>query len=461
MMRNVRGLAAPTVLLRYGSTLGSLSLCGVLVAGSASAWSMDLLQAYEAAQAQDATILTSRAAADATRERIPQARSQLLPNVAMNVARNKNNLANTSPNFLGQESTTESKYFSNNQTLTIRQPIYHANLFAQYRQAKAQVDDAEASLAQDEQNLALRVSGAYFEALLAHDQLALVLAQRTAYTTQLDVARKSFTAGSGTRTDIDEAQARLDMNLAQEIEARQNVTYTLKQLESLINQPIDKLATLDVKKLELLGPQPDDIDAWKERAEQNSQELIALRARVEVARQEAEKAGAGHHPTLDVVAQWSHSESENVTNVNSRYTNAAVGLQLNVPIYSGGYVSSTVRQSLALLEQSTQTLASGRRDLGLRVYKEFRGVTENVPKIKALEQALRSADQLVLSSRKSFEAGSRTVLDVLNAEQQRMSVLRDLSSARYMYLMSKLRLQALVGEANALAVTAINQMLQP
>lgn len=452
MVRNLKG---------FRPALGGLSLWYVLVGGAAPAWSMDLLQAYQAAQVHDASILASRAAVDATRERIPQARSQMLPNVAISATRNKNNLANTAPDFLGEESTTESKYFSNNQTLTIRQPIYRANLLAQVRQAQAQVYDAEASLAQDEQNLALRVTGAYFEALLAHDQLALVLAQRTALTTQADVARKSFTAGSGTRTDIDEAQARLDMNAAQEIEARQNVTYTLQQLESLINQPVAKLATLDVKKLELLGPQPDNIEAWKERAEQNSQELKSLRARVEVARQEAKKAGAGHHPTLDVVAQWSRSDSENVNNVNSRNTNAAVGLQLNVPIYSGGYVSSTVRQAVALLEQSTQTLEAGRRDLGLRVYKEFRGVTENAPKIKALEQALRSADQLVLSSRKSFEAGSRTVVDVLNAEQQRMAVLRDLSSARYMYLMSKLRLHALVGEADTIAVTTINQMLQP
>jgi len=437
-----------------------LLLCSLLLSLSGTVLSMDLLQAYQAAQQQDATILASRAAAQAGRERLPQARSQLLPNVAMSVGRNQNNLVNTTPNSLGQEQTSETHYPSLNRTLTVRQPLFRSYLAAQYRQAEAQVQDAEASLAQDEQNLAVRVSGAYFEAMLTHEQLALVLAQRTAYTTQLDAARKSLAAGSGTRTDVDDAQARLDMNAALEIEARQNVSYTLRQLEMLVNQPVDKLATLDVARLELLEPQPNVLQDWIARAETGNPQLQSLRAQVETSRQEVRKAGSGHYPTLDAVAQWSRSESENILNVASRYTNASVGLQLNIPIFSGGYVNSSVRQALAGQEHAEQALEAGRRDLGVRVYKEFRGVTENIPKVRALELALRSADQLVLSSRKSFQAGSRTVMDVLNAEQQRMVVLRDLAQARYMYLIARIRLLALVGAADDEAVAAINRMLK-
>jgi TolC family type I secretion outer membrane protein len=437
-----------------------LLLCSLLLSLSGTVLSMDLLQAYQAAQQQDATILASRAAAQAGRERLPQARSQLLPNVAMSVGRNQNNLVNTTPNSLGQEQTSETHYPSLNRTLTVRQPLFRSYLAAQYRQAEAQVQEAEASLAQDEQNLAVRVSGAYFEAMLTHEQLALVLAQRTAYTTQLDAARKSLAAGSGTRTDVDDAQARLDMNAALEIEARQNVSYTLRQLEMLVNQPVDKLATLDVARLELLQPQPNVLQDWIARAETGNPQLQSLRAQVETTRQEVKKAGSGHYPTLDAVAQWSRSESENILNVASRYTNASVGLQLNIPIFSGGYVNSSVRQALAGQEHAEQALEAGRRDLGVRVYKEFRGMTENIPKVRALELALRSADQLVLSSRKSFQAGSRTVIDVLNAEQQRMVVLRDLAQARYMYLIARIRLLALVGAADDEAVAAINRMLK-
>jgi len=437
-----------------------LLLSSLLLSFSSIVPAMDLLQAYQAAQQQDATILAARAAAQAGRERLPQARSQLLPSISASVGSTRNNLVSIVPNSLAQEQTSESHYPSSNRTLTVRQPLFRSYLAAQYRQAEAQVQDAEATLAQDEQNLAVRVGGAYFEAMLTHEQLDLVMAQRTAYTTQLDAARKAFAAGSGTRTDVDDAQARLDMNVALEIEARQNVNYTLKQLETLVNQPVDKLAMLDVAKLELLDPQPNVLQDWIARAETSNPQLQSLRAQVETSRQEVKKAGSGHYPTLDAVAQWSRSESENILNVQSSYTNGSVGLQLNIPIFSGGYVNSSVRQALASQEHAEQALEAGRRDLGVRVYKEFRGVTENIPKVKALELALRSADQLVLSSRKSFQAGSRTVMDVLNAEQQRMMVLRDLAQARYMYLIAKIRLLALVGAADDEAVAAINRMLK-
>lgn len=445
-------LRPPVPLKRWlllGSALLSLALPGR---------AMDLLQVYRAAQQQDATLKAARATAAAERERLPQARAQLLPNLSANLSRTSNRLEKTDT-FLNREQTTDQDYFSGNKTLSLRQPLYRSQLLSQYRQAQAQVDDAEQVLASEEQNLAVRVSGAYFEAMLSRDQLALVQAQQTVYTRQLDAARKALAAGSGTRTDIDDAQSRLDMSLAQEIEARQHVSYTLQQLQTMLDQPIDQLATLDATRLELLNPEPNRLDDWVARAEQHSPQLQSLKARVESARQEVEKARAGHKPTLDAVAQWTQSESESVTNTTNRYTNNSLGLQLNIPLFAGGYVNASVRQALAALERAEQNLEAGRRDLALRVHKEFRGVTENVPKTRALEQALRSADQLVLSSRKSFQAGSRTVIDILNAEQQRMLVLRDLAQARYMYLISKVRLLALVGGADEAAVQAVNQAL--
>ncbi len=438
-----------------------LVLTSLLLSCSTAVLSMDLLQAYEAAKLQDATILAARATAQAGRENLPQARAQLLPNISASASYNQNNLTSTTPNFLGVDQTTTTNYPSQNQTLTLRQPLYRPFLRAQYQQAGARVDDANALLNQEEQTLVVRVVGAYFEAMLTHEQLDLVLAQRKSYTTQLDVARKSFAAGSGTRTDIDAAQAQLDLNAAEEIEARQNMVFTLRQLEILVNQPIKQLSTLNVSKLQLLGPQPNSLPDWIARAEQNSPQITSLKAQLEVARLEVDKNQSGHFPTLDAIAQLSRSQSESVSNTQNRYNNASVGLQLSVPLFAGGAVSSSIRQALAARDRAEQLLEAGRRDLGLRVHKEFRGLTENIPKISALEQALLSADQLLLSSSKSFQAGSRTVVDVLNAEQKRTVVLRDLAQARYIYLMSNIRLLALVGAADAEAVRSINQVLQP
>ena len=425
------------------------------------AWSLDLRQAYEAAYENDATIRAARAGAQASREKLPQARAQQRPNVSLNASRNHNDLTSETQNSQGKPVRSENQYYSGNQSLSVRQPLYRPYVSALVRQAQAQVEEADAALERDEQTLVTRVGEAYFDALLAQDQVLLIEAQKTTYTTQLDAARKGLQAGTGTRTDIDEAQARLDLTLAQELEALQHVEFTRRRLESLMGRPVDVLASLDVQRFNPTAPIPGLVEDWVERAEQANPELQSLRAQLDAAGMEVEKAQAGHKPTLDAVAQWSRSSSDTVTSINQRYDNKSIGLQLSVPLYAGGYVSSTVRQAVAAQERAREALEAARRDLGVRVHREFRGMTEGVLRVKALEQAVRSAEQAVLSNQKSFQAGSRTTVDVLNAQQQKTTAQRDLAQARYLYLVSRLRLQALAGEDRQSSVSQVNSALAP
>ena len=242
---------------------------------------------------------------------------------------------------------------------------------------------------------------------------------------------------------------------------QQNAEFTRRRLEMLTGQTVDSLSPLDVDSFVAQTPVPSTVQDWIERAEQNSAELQALQAQLEAARQEIEKAKSGHLPTLDAVAQWSRTNSDSVTNVNSRYENKTIGLQLNVPLFAGGHVSSTVREAVAAQERARELLEAARRELALRVHREFRGMTEGVLRIRALEQAVRSGEQAVLSNRKSFEAGIRTTLDVLNAEQQKTLALRDLAQARYVYLVSRLRLQSLAGQDQRSNIAQANSALQP
>ena len=426
---------------------------------SAQSSALDFKQVYQAALEQDATIRASRAAADSGRERLPQARAGLMPQVSASAGRNFNSLDTTSPNILGELGTINDRYFSDNKSLQLRQPLVNMQRWLQFEQAKSMVAETEATLDRDLQNLVVRVAGAYFEYLMSDEQLELVLAQKKMYTSLVDAAKKGIAAGSGTRTDIDDAQARLDMASAQELEARQNQDQTRRQLEVLINQPVASVAKLNVPALKLVGPVPASLDEWTSRAEKNSPEIKAMQARLEAARREVSKSQAGHLPTLDAVAQWSNSGSENITRINSRYENKSIGLQLNVPLFSGGYVNSTIRQAVAEQTRAEETLEALRRDLGVRVHKEFRGVSEGVMRVRALEQAVRSADQMMKSTQMSFKAGSRTQLDVLNAQQQYTMALRDLAQARFVYLMSKVKLASLAGDDAVASVDDVNGSL--
>jgi protease secretion system outer membrane protein len=171
-----------------------------------------------------------------------------------------------------------------------------------------------------------------------------------------------------------------------------------------------------------------------------------------------DKATAGHYPTLDLVGQVSKSQSENVTNPFAAYFNRSIGVQLNVPIYSGGYITSVQRQAAAQLQNAQSLLDAGLQEIGLKVQREYRGVTEGVAKLRALEQSVSSAKVALDSTRKSYKAGVRTLLNVLDADQELKSSERNLVQARYNYIMSRIRLAALLGNA-VLAIEETNTWL--
>lgn len=443
--------------LRLHKTGLALAVAALATAASG----MGLQEAYDKALAQDATIRASRAALASGLERLPQARAQLLPAVQASVGRNNNNLDTTAPNFLGQETTTNSRYYSFGKTLSLRQPLFNMQRYFQYEQAKDLVADAQAQHQRDQQELAVRVGGAYMEALLTKDQLRLVQAQKQQYTAMVDAARKALAGGSGTRTDIDDAQARLDMAIASELEAKQNVEYTRRQLEILVNENVGALQELHAQGLSRLPASLASLEDWLALANDKSPEVLSLIARRDAADKQIRLAQAGHAPTLDGIVQWSDSGNENVTRLNSRFVNSAAGVQLTVPIFQGGYVNSQVRQAQAEKTRAEEALEAVRRDLGLRVHKEYRGVTEGALKVRALEQAVRSAQELLQSTLKSRQAGVRTTLDVLNAEQQLAIASRDLMQTRYVTLVSRLRLYALTGKDPREAIDEVARAFGP
>lgn len=441
---------------RLSVIAGALSLS---IGGASAAQALDLLQSYHLALKNDATYQAALAANQAGHEAVPQALAQLLPNLSASGSRSNNSTTSDTPGYMNERVLRSSDYTSSSTTLTLRQPLFRMYNFALYRQAQSQEKNADAVLDKNRQDLLVRLSGAYFEALMAQEQLALVLAQKEAYGAQLKSATRAFSVGIGTRTDIDDAQARYDMSLSQELDAQQNVRYTRHQLQVIVNQPVEHLAVLNAKRMELLPPSPTKLGEWIARGEENNAELLALHANIEVAKQELEKAKAGHYPTIDLFAQRSISESDTNYTINSKYYTTAYGVQFNIPIWSGGYVNSQMRQAVANLEKAKQQYEARRREVSQEVRKEFQNVTEGILKVKALEQAERSADQAVFSNQKGFQAGTRTQVDILNAQQQRMNVRRDLALTRHQYLLARIRLQGLMNSLHEEELMQINSWL--
>lgn len=430
-------------------------------AAVAEASSVGLLQAYQAALLNDANLRSARAQADVVGERLEQARAQWRPSVSFSATRFKNDLTQTQPNALGQMVSQESQYFSDSQTLQLRQPLYRPSLSVGVDAATYQVADARAVLAREEQTMAVRVVENYLQVLLAQDRLNLLGVQEKLARQQVDGAQKRWNGGQGIRTDVDEAKARLDWLLAQVLEAQQTLQGARLQLQVMIQQPLSGVHSLVPDRVPMARFDAQDAQTWIQKAEDTSPEIRALKARAMAAAEEVKRAEAGHKPTLDGVVQITRSMSETVTSPKSGYTNRQIGLQLNVPLYAGGAVQSAVRQALAEQRRLEESLESVRRDLTIRVQKEWRGVTEGARRAQALERAVASADQVVVSAQKSFEGGVRTVLDVLNAEQQAQQTRRDLAEARYGYVASRLRLLSLAGELDVNRMQEADAWFEP
>lgn len=447
--------------MKQGHLSGSASRAWLFVSFvglvfSPIAQALDLLESYRLARQNSPTWLAAQAQAEMDRQELPMARAQLLPSLSWSMTRFKNDLTSQNKTASGQTIESESEYFSHNKSFTLKQPLFRAPLYFGYRQAQAMVSSADARLEKSEQELAISISSAYFEALLAREQIRLIEAQVAASEGVLKSSLLALERGLGTRTDIDEAQARLDLHRAQRLEAEQALLASRHQLEALINHPVDELAVLDHKQLPLNAPIPNDLKEWISRAERANPELRSLSASIDAAQQELHKQRANHLPSVDLVAQKVDAQSDNPISANSGYQNKQIGLQINVPLFSGGYQSAASDRARASLNKFRHQYEATRLDISVKVRKEFQAVAEGLLKIRAYEQAEESSRRLVYSTQKGIQAGVRTQIDLLNAEQQLMLAKRDLAQARLLFIMARLRLLALSGSIEEATLVEIN-----
>ena len=416
-----------------------------------AAHATNLSDVFRDAQAYDAQYAAARAAREAGQEKAVQGRAGLLPNVNLGGNVRYNSLESSLPGG-------DADYDSNGLSLTAAQPIYRKQNQVLYAQAKEQVKIADMQFRVAEQDLILRVAQAYFDVLESQDNIAFIDAQKSAITEQLAFAKRNFEVGTATITDTHEAQARYDLAVAQEIAEQNSLNIRLRALEKLIGKPAGTLDSLVDNKL--LKIEPGTLDEWAVRAAEGNLQAEIQRIARTIADQEVARNRAGHHPTLDAVAGYTINNGQNfgATQVDTRV--ASVGLELNLPIYQGGLTSSRVREAVANQEKARQDVEVATREAGLQARQAWLNVNSGGARVRALEQAVRSAEQLAVSSRRSFEAGVRTRLDILNAEQQAGVARRDLAEARFGYLIARVRLKALAGGLKAENIDEINGWLQ-
>ena len=433
-----------------------VSLVGLaLVSGAAQ--SADLMGLYNEAKNYDAQYAGARASLDAGREKLPQGRSGLLPQI--NASANTNwNETNTKLRSTGVNS--RSNYTTNAWSVSLTQPLFRWQNWVNYTQSELAVAIAEAQFAQASQDLILRVAQAYFDVLQSQEALASAQAQKVAISEQLESAKRNFEVGTSTITDTHEAQARFDLADAQLIAAESDLTVKREVLRTVVGKAHEDLKPLKAG-VEIPRPQPDDINQWAKQAETGNVGVQVAEKNAEIADQEISKQRSGYLPTLDIVASRAgNSQGSSAFFPGNDSIANVVGLQLQIPIFSGGVTWSRDKEAVALHEKSLADLNNAKRGASLQARQSYLGVSSGLAQVRALEAALVSSQSAVDSNKLGYEVGVRINIDVLNAQSQYFDTRQKLMKARLDTLIAQLKLKAAAGNLSEADLKAVNTLLE-
>lgn len=477
-------------------TLFRLLPLSLALAAAIPASAQSLTDLYGAARGYDASYQSAKSQLEATRYKAEQAKAANRPSVALQttLSRTINETSAATDSFSSNSgaSTTQTATSANSSThtgttdarlgISLQHAIFNRSNDYSIAQAERAVESSDIALKAAEQDLMVRVGQAYFDALNAQDTLSLVQMQKAAVAEQLASAKRNFEVGTATITDTKEAQARHDLVVAQEIAAENDLMVKRKALDQLVgtagNKPI-----AGASGPEMVPPQGDDAQ-WVASALANNPQIRALGLARDIARMEAEKAEAGHLPTLAWTASYSRNipqgnsttstDSRSVTNgaavTNTSSTSASspnqtnttnIGLVLSIPLYQGNAITNRVRETVSLQAKADTDLEASKRSIAQGVRTAFFGVQSGLAQIKALEAAEASSQSALDANKLGYQVGVRINIDVLNSQSQLFDTKTKLAKARYDVLLGGLKLRQAAGVLQANDLDTVSKLLAP
>ncbi len=443
----------------------------LLAISSNSVYAIDLLDSWHAAQTKDPTFSAARAGAEAGKKKNEQAKALKLPQVTASAgigainAYNKISDAQFSAPGLGSAGGAAFKTQTDlgadvHWNVSAEQPLYNAERSIMANQLNKQAQLANVKFSAEEQQLILRVSKAYFDVLLAEDMLASVKKQRVAVAQALTVAKGRFNEGDVAIIDTHEAQAKDDALVSQELEADSNYQLAHAALIDLIGD-FDQHLARPPEQTSFQQINAGELNDWLVLAQNNSPYLHMQQIQQGIAHDEIDKHRSSNAPILNLVAQAGGDELRGIGGGNSELSNhtLSVGLQLTIPLFTGGMRNAKYEEAIALEEQAKDETEAMRLRAGQEVRAAWLGVTVGKSKVKALEQSLHSSKIKLDATELGREVGDRTTLDVLNAEQEYYGTKTELFRARYQMLLSFLNLAATAGTLDEKRLAEVNSVL--
>ena len=409
--------------------------------------------------ASDPTIASARFTLDGALQKFPQARAGLMPVVGLSGGINSTQAVTTFSGIPPIERTGG----NNSWTLQLVQPLFRPDNVLANQQAPFFDENAQDTFEQAQQELLLRVAGAYFAVNEAQDAITAAEAGVAVMTRQLEEVTHGFDAGTRAISDVDDTRTRLASARALQIASRNDYDNACADLAALTGTQYRQLARLR-EDAALPAPQPADMSDWIDQARTNQPLVRAQIAAVRVSGFDVDRAQTGHLPTVDFVVSSGHSFSSHSLTTPDDYSTKAVqhvvGIQFNVPLFAGGAIVSRVTQAELALEKARADLEVARRGAASDAQRAYTGVISALAQVEALEVGVRSGASALKGNLAGFRVGYKTNVDVLNAQQQLYASQRDLSKSRYDVLLQGMKLKAAAGILGRQDVEAINGLLK-
>jgi outer membrane protein len=450
----------------------------VLLALSPAAPGKDLIGVFEDALHNDPVIRQADANRLAARESKPQALSALLPqlNGTAGITREHASgfesqifevaTANGTPQLVVARTADQIDNTIQQWALNLRQNVFSWSNWMALKAASHEVAQAEANYAAAEQQLILRVAQAYFNVLTAIDTLDADQTSLEAISRQLDQANKRFEVGLIAITDVEDAKAARDSAASTVIAAKRTLATSEDQLQEITGQKYDALAKPGAD-MPLNNPEPADQTRWVNISLEQNLSLISSRLSADIARENVRVAQGGHLPTLDLVAgrSWNYTSSDQIfdgqpfSNVDSKVNDRQIGLQFTLPIYSGGFTQSKVRQAEYQWIAAKEGVVQSSRATERQARDAYLGVISGIARVQALRQAVESNQTSLKATEAGYEVGTRTSVDVLNARRLLVQAETDYATARYDYIVSVLQLRLAAGNLDRTQLNELNNWL--
>ncbi|EMV0268708.1 efflux RND transporter outer membrane protein VpoC [Vibrio parahaemolyticus] len=424
---------------------------------SSSAWADSLAEIYDLAKQNDPQLLSVAAQRDRAFEAITSSRSALLPQINLTAGYNLTRGDTEYDSNLISDVSNDSNALTAG--VNFSQELYNRASWITLDTAEKSARQADATYAAAQQGLILRVSQAYFEVLRAQDNLVFVRAEKAAVGRQLEQTKQRFEVGLSAITDVHDAQAQYDAVLADEVLAENDLINSYESLREITGQEHKNLNVLDTNRFSATRTN-SPAETLIDEAKTKNLSLLSARISQDIARDNISLASSGHLPTLSLDGGYNYGDTSNSARDNTT-DNFNIGVNLTVPLYTGGNVTSQTKQAEFAYVAASEDLEAQYRSVVKDVRAQNNNINASIGALKAYEQSVVSARSALEATEAGFDVGTRTIVDVLDATRRLYDANKNLSDARYNYILSVLQLRQAVGTLSEQDILDVDAGLKP